>query len=129
MNACYVDTSLLLAIAFGEPGAKGYSRALKAYDPVLSANLLECEFRAFFTREGVDYDGKLLERLTWILPDRRLTPEVDRVLFVGEARGADLWHLANALYVAEDPAELAFFTADERQREIAGGLGFAIPTV
>lgn len=127
MNACYVDTSLLLAIAFGAPGAKDYSRALKGFDPVLSANLLECEFRAVFAREGVEYDGKLLERLTWILPDRRLTPEVDRVLSVGEARGADLWHLANALYVAEDPAEMGFFTADERQRKIARAVGFSTP--
>jgi len=124
VKACYVDTSLLVAIAFGERGAKSLARDLVGYDVVLSCNLLEAELRSALHREGVEGGESLLTSLTWVLPDRRLTPEIDRVLSAGHMRGADLWHLACALYVAERPEELPFLTLDERQREIAGRLGF-----
>ena len=39
-------------------------------------------------------------------------------------RGADLWHLACACYLAPDPKDLDFLTANERQQEIAKELGF-----
>lgn len=42
------------------------------------------------------------------------------------ARGADLWHVASALYVAPSPADLYFLTLDERQRSVAATLGFRI---
>jgi len=124
VNACYVDTSWLVAIAFGERSTRPLSRELVGYDLALSCNLLETEFRSALHREGVAGGESLLASLTWVLPDRRLTPEIDRVLSAGHARGADLWHLACALYVAERPEELPFLTLDERQRDIATRLGF-----
>jgi predicted nucleic acid-binding protein len=128
MRACYLDTSCLVAIAFGEEGAVGHGRRLEACSPILSANLLEAEFRSALAREGVADDGSLLlASVSWILPDRRLTAEIERVLVVGHARGADLWHLACALYAAESPADLPFFTVDARQRELAAALGFPTP--
>lgn len=127
MKACYLDTSCLVAIAFGEEGAVGHGRRLEECSPILSANLLEAEFRSALAREGVADDGSLLASVSWILPDRRLTAEIERVLVVGHARGADLWHLACALYAAESPADLPFFTVDARQRELAAALGFPTP--
>ncbi len=41
-------------------------------------------------------------------------------------RGADLWHLACALWIAPDARGLAFVTLDKRQREVARKLGFAL---
>lgn len=126
MNVAYVDTSALVAIAFGEPGGTVLARRLDSFDELLSSNLLEAELRVALAREGVSAGENLLTWITWILPDRTLGPEIGRVLSTGYLRGADLWHLASALYVAEEPKELSFVTLDERQRELAGSLGFVV---
>ena len=128
MRLGYVDTSCLVAITFGERGAKGLARELDQYTYLLSSNLLEAELRSAMAREDVAGVAPMLERLTWIFPDRRLTTEIDRVLSVGYARGADLWHIASALYVAESPADLDFLTLDSAQRRLAEAMGFAVPT-
>lgn len=47
-----------------------------------------------------------------------------RALKAGHLRGTDLWHVATALYLAEDPTELPFVTLDLRQRQVAANLGF-----
>ena len=60
-----------------------------------------------------------------VLPDRPLTPEYERILAVGSLSGADLWHLACALFVAQNPGDLSFITLDRRQLDVAGRLGFA----
>jgi hypothetical protein len=52
--------------------------------------------------------------------------EIDRVLAAGSLRGADLWHLACAVYVSGNPEELAFVSLDQRQREVAKALGFSV---
>ncbi len=127
MRLGYVDTSCLVAIAFGEHGSEELARELDQYTHLLSSNLLEAELRSAMSWEKVAGEAPLLERLTWIFPDRRLTTEVDRVLSVGYSRGADLWHLASALYVAESPADLVFLTLDGAQRRLASALGFASP--
>ena len=127
MTVAYVDTSCLVAIAFGEQGTESLARRLEAYDEVVSSNLLEGELRSALTREEVDDDGGLLEWVGWILPDRRLTAEFQRVLSVRYVRGADLWHLATALYVAESPADMDFLTLDSAQREAAAAVGFSTP--
>jgi hypothetical protein len=50
--------------------------------------------------------------------------EISRVLDAGYVRGADCWHLAAALYLAEDPAHLSFPALNERQGAVAAALGF-----
>ena len=54
----------------------------------------------------------------------RALPPAFREQREGYVRGADLWHLACALYVAASPGELTFLTLDERQRTVAKALGF-----
>jgi hypothetical protein len=50
------------------------------------------------------------------------------ILRHGRLRGADLWHLACALYLADGrPDGLAFLSRDGPQRSLARGLGFATP--
>ncbi|MDP2957675.1 MAG: PIN domain-containing protein [Longimicrobiales bacterium] len=127
MTVGYVDTSCLIAVAFGEPGAKALSRRIEGYDEIVSSNLLEAELRSALKREGVDGGSDMLAGVSWILPDRRLTAEIERVLAVRQLRGADLWHVAAALYLAESPADVDFLTLDSAQREAAAALGFATP--
>jgi len=120
----YVDSSCLVAVAFDEPGSADLRARLAAASDLLSSNLLEAELRATFVREEASGPEPFLIPITWVLPDRPLGPEIVRVLEAGYARGADVWHLATALYLADDPADLPFLTLDVRQRELARVLGF-----
>jgi predicted nucleic acid-binding protein len=124
MKVAYVDTSCLVAIAFGERGATALARRLARFDMLTASNLLEAELRSAFLREGVSVEPALLDAISWIVPDRPLHPEIARTLDAGYVRGADCWHLATALYLAEDPATLWFLTLDHRQRAVATTLGF-----
>ena len=127
MTVGYVDTSCLIAVAFGEPGTESLARRLEAYDQLVSSDLLEAEFRSALMREGVEGGEDLLSGLAWVLPDRRLTAEIERALSVRYLRGADLWHIAAALYLAESPADVDFLTLDAAQRDAAAALGFPTP--
>lgn len=120
----YVDTSCLVAIAFGERGAAALARRLATFDELVSSNLLEAELRAAFVREGVASDPESLRSLSWIVPDRPLHAEIARVLASGYLRGADCWHVATALYLADDPSTVTFLTLDDKQRYVARALGF-----
>lgn len=126
MKAAYVDTSCLVAIAFGERVGAALDRRLAGFDVLVASNLVEAELRATFVREGVEEEPMLLEALSWILPERPLQEEIVRVLQTGYVRGADCWHLATALYLAEDPGSLSFMTLDTHQREAAAALGFNV---
>lgn len=79
-------------------------RRLERMKRLLASNVLEAELLAAARREGVDLDPSFLGAI-WILPD---------------------WHLATALFLAEDPSSLVFPTLDERQRDAAGSLGFPV---
>lgn len=126
MNVAYVDTSCLVAIAFGERAGTALGRRLAGFDALVASNLVEAELRAAFAREGAAEAPALLASLGWILPDRPLREEIARVLQAGYVRGADCWHLATALYLAEEPEELTFMTLDTRQRDVAAALGFSV---
>lgn len=128
MSIAYVDTSVLIAIAFGEPGGDALAGRLARYDVIASANLLEAELHSALRREGVAESAEeVLGGLSWILPDRRLTAEIERASTGRHLRGADLWHVASALYLAESPGEVDFLTLDSAQREVAASLGFPTP--
>jgi predicted nucleic acid-binding protein len=125
VNAAYVDTSCLVAIAFAEPGYKALASRLDRFDQLFASNLVEAELRAVFRREKVAADDALLGGLSWVLPDRALTAEIEVVLDAGQLRGADAWHLACALYLSPAPRELVFLTMDRQQAKVAEALGFA----
>ncbi|MEN8376942.1 MAG: PIN domain-containing protein [Gemmatimonadota bacterium] len=126
MRVAYVDTSSVVAVAFGERGGAALARRLGGFDELVTSNLLEAELRAAFAREEVDLDADLLAGFSWILPDRPLSAECRQALAAGYLRGADLWHVACALYLSPDPGEMAFITADGRQLEVARKLGFDV---
>ncbi len=126
MKAAYIDTSCLVAIAFGEKGAASLGRRLEGFDELFSSNLLEAEFRASLVREEVDDAADLLSWFTWVLPDRPLSREFGKVLAAGYLRNADLWHVGCALFLADGkPSDLHFLTLDDRQRAVTKRLGFS----
>jgi uncharacterized protein with PIN domain len=121
-----VDTSCLVAIAFGEPGYEAVIARLNGIDQLYTSNLLEAELGAVLRRENVRHDDALTAGLSSVLPDRPLSAEIATVLEAGHVRGADAWHLACALYLSPDPAELEFLTVDRRQAAVAAAIGFAL---
>ncbi len=127
MKLAYVDTSALVAIAFDEPRAREYARKLDEFERLVSSNLLEAELRAVFQRENMKFRDEIMSRIDWILPNRPLASEFNEVLRRGYLRGADLWHVATALFVAPKPGELSFASLDVRQCNVAGELGFRMP--
>ena len=126
MSIAYVDTSVLTAVAFDEPGATEYARRLDDFTRLISSNLLEAELRAAFARENLLFRETAVARIDWILPDRPLASEYATVLGIGYLRGADLWHVATALYVSPRPDDLWFATLDTRQGAVAQALGFQV---
>ena len=88
MNAAYVDTSCLVAIAFAEPGYKTLASRLDRFDQLFASNLLEAELRAALRREKAPVDDALLRSLSWVWPDRALTAEIETVLDAGQLRGS-----------------------------------------
>lgn len=126
MSVAYVDTSALIAIAFDESGGADMANRLTKITRLLASNLLEAELRSVCSREGVDLPPSLLSGLSWVLPDRPLEPEITAILRTGYLRGADLWHVASALYIAQEPKEMWFMTLDEQQRSVAEAVGFKV---
>ena len=126
MTAAYLDSSVVTAIAFAEPGAGDLRRRLQQLSLLFSAPLLEAEVRSAATREGVPVDEGWFDPITWVIPELSLRPEIIRVLDQGYVRGADCWHLATALHLAGEPGQIIFLTLDQRQRDLARRLGFAV---
>ena len=125
MRLAYVDTSCLVAIAFAEAGATKVAGRLERMDRLFASNLLEAELRSALAREGFSVDpADLLSGITWVYPNRPLGGEFGRIAVEGYVKGADLWHLACALFLAPEPKDLAFLTLDKRQEAVARKLGF-----
>jgi predicted nucleic acid-binding protein len=119
----YLDTSVVVAIRFNQSGAERFRGALLDFE-VYASPLLEAEWRSALRRENIEPNLADLELVQWVNHGRALSEELDRVFQAGYVRGADAWHLANALYIAPDPSELTFLTLDDRQRGVAEALGF-----
>ncbi len=114
----------MLAVAFNERHSESVAALIASYSELISSNLLEAEARAGFARERRPFLPSVLRGIGWIFPNRPLGSEFERVLNAGYLRGADLWHVAVALYTASEPGELAFVTLDRRQQAVAASLGF-----
>jgi predicted nucleic acid-binding protein len=123
----YIDTSVLVAAALDEKASKKIIPFLKTLSGLYSSNLLEAEFLSVIKREGLSSRAlSVLDPIQWILPDRPLSREYDRVLEHGYVKRADLWHLATALLIAPSPAEFYFLTLDKQQAKVAKSLGFMV---
>ncbi len=126
MSVAYVDSSAIVGIAFQDHGWAVVERRLGEFLDLRSSNLLEAEVRAAYNRTGKEFDARVLSGIRWVLPDRPLTPELGVALEAGYLRGADLWHVATALYAAPEPGDISFVTLDDRQQAVAATLGFQV---
>jgi len=131
VKVAYVDSSALVAMAFDEYQGHRVREALAGYDRLFSSDLLEAELRSVFHREGRPWSDAWVAGVGRVRPEGRLGSLFDRVLSAGFLRGADLWHLACALHLAEllDPLPsppLGILTLDGAQREAGEALGLEV---
>lgn len=124
MSQAYVDTSAILSVEFREPGWEAVAERMRGFSYMVSSNLLEAEVRAAFVRNERAFNSRVLSYIEWVTFDRPLSNELEMALRIGYLRGADLWHIATALYMFDEPSEVTFLTLDRRQREVAAALGF-----
>lgn len=131
MKSAFFDTSALASVLFNEPSSPAVQNILEDIETVRASSLLEAEIRSAAAREALDQRevDVVLSKVEWVLPDRPLSQELRVVASCGiHLRGADAWHLACALYLAGDPANLPFVTLDGDQAKVASHLGFkALP--
>lgn len=130
MSSAYVDSSFLVAILLGEPRSRSLQSTLGRFDDLLAGDLLVAEVLATAARERLPLElvAPALESIDLVLPDRSLEAEITEILGHGRLRGADLWHLACAVYVAGGERDaVSFLSRDAPQRELAHRLGFSTP--
>jgi hypothetical protein len=112
-----------------EPGSAETESLFREADQVFASELLEAETRSAGARKGlstVEVDD-VLKGLKLVQPERSLTHELKTILSMGyPLKGADLWHLACALYFAGDPSTIPFLTLDKTQAQAAASLGFKV---
>ncbi|HEX6559967.1 MAG TPA: PIN domain-containing protein [Longimicrobiales bacterium] len=124
MKVAYLDSSVLAAILFDEPGGAAMARKLGGLDTVVCSALLEAELRGAAAREAVTLDEEQLAAITWITPQQPLSAQYRQVLAAGLVRGAELFHLACALHFYGGSEHGVFLTLDVAQRTVAQKLGF-----
>lgn len=129
MTFGYLDSSCLVAVALEQPGHVRLTRNVRSLEVRFSSGLLEAELRSALLREEASTDvAAVLSEIEWICPERPLSGEITTVLNAGRLKGADLWHVACALFLGQRFGEpISFLTLDERQREVSAELGFLTP--
>ena len=82
--------------------------------------------RSAYERETLEFDPRSIPGIGWVNPTRSLGLEMAKAIANGGyLRGADLWHIAVALYVNDTIAgRMAFITLDDKQKGVAANLGF-----
>jgi hypothetical protein len=98
-------------------------------DELFSASLFVAELLATLQREGrpLSEADLFLDAVSLVHPGRSLASECKQILEYGYLRGADLWHLATALFLAgRERDQLLFVSLDNLQRGQARQIGFGI---
>jgi predicted nucleic acid-binding protein len=129
MKIAFIDTSYLLAVAFGEPIAAKCLKELRSFDRILACGLLEAEILSAFKRERIDLAEAedLFESLDWVFPDKRLGAQLKKILGRVYLRGADAHHLSCALWALEgEVSKCHFLSLDANQKRVAKTLGFLV---
>lgn len=125
----YVDTSIIVAILLKEPDYKDHLEILDGYETIVSSNLLEAELFSTVKREKLAFDLAVnyLENISILFPTEKFQTYFQQILNISYLRGADLFHLATALWFAgEKRKDLTFISLDEKQYLVAKRLGFSV---
>ena len=128
-NIAYVDTSVLVAALFDEAEGPTARAVLARYERLVSSDLFVAELASVASRENVAIARltRHVDSISLLFPNRSLRDEMIQILQHGYVRGADLWHLACALFLSPNVADLDFLTFDKRQQSVASKLGFPSP--
>lgn len=126
---CYLDTSAWIAWKFGQRGKELFDNVDLEKDMVLSSPLLVAEYLSFLKKierlADTRYEDEL-EFIRWIHPVDPIFKSCSEVAIKTELRGADLYHLATAVWFTEGHRkELRFLTCDDAQKNAAKKLGFS----
>lgn len=128
MNACYIDSSVIVALLLEEKGHQSLSSLIHKTDSLYSSALLEAEVYATAVREQVTLAKaeEFISLVSLVIPQRSLKGEYHRIFSSGYCRGADAHHIATALYLDPQATSLTFLTADERQVKVARSVGLKL---
>ncbi len=123
----YVDSSVLTAVLLHESAHEHLQERLMR-GGLFSSLLLEAEVCSALQREKVPHEAfeQFAELMTWITPTQSLKSEIGEVLEYGYLRGADLWHVACAVYAFKIRRSIEFFSLDKNQRAVAAKCGFKL---
>ena len=125
MKIGYIDTSVLVAMAFDDAGGSFIGRFVSSFDRLYSSSLLEAEFFSAAAKENrlKDTTG-FIKPVRFIYPDANLTRYHQRVLEAGQIEGSALHHLSCALYLFQRPEDVFFLSLHPAQATLASRLGF-----
>ena len=125
MKFGYIDTSVLVAMAFDDAGGSFIGRFVKSFDRLYSSNLLEAEFFSAASKERRLADARaFIKPVRFVYPDTNLTKYHERVLTAGDIEGSALHHLSCALYLFQRPQDVFFLSLHPTQAALAAQLGF-----
>ena len=125
MSWAYVDSSVVIATLCGEIAPKVATNIWNSADNFVSSFLLEVEVLSVAKREGLDFQQVQRELLNvGLVRTGSLQSECRQILGIGYLRGADLFHLASAIWIQGKYSDLSFLTLDKKQRDLARMLGF-----
>lgn len=125
MKVGYIDTSVLVSMAFDDGGGAFIARAVRTFDRLYSSSLLESEFVAVAAKGGVlDQVDRLLRPVRLVRCQVSLKDQLGIVASHGAVGGASMHHLAIALYLFPSPSEVTFLSLSDIQTKQAAKLGF-----
>ncbi|MBN2340395.1 MAG: hypothetical protein JXX29_24300 [Deltaproteobacteria bacterium] len=125
MKVGYIDTSVLVAMAFDDAGGAFIGRSVKTFDRLYSSNLLEAEFFSAAKKENLlDQAKSFIKPVRFVYPDTNLTAYHEQVLAVDYIEGGALQHLSCALYLFPRTEDVFFLSLHPAQTALAAKLGF-----
>ena len=121
----YIDTSVLIAMAFDDAGGSFIGRFVASFERLYSSNLLEAEFFSAAARENCLKDAAaFIKPVRFVYPDTNLTAFHQQVLQAGHIEGSALHHLSCAMYLFPRPEDVFFLSLHPPQAALASQLGF-----
>jgi len=132
MKVNYIDSSVLVAILLNEPSSEMARLTLAKESIIQSSSLIESEIISVCKREKVEFQlaDSLLDSIDIVSPPSSIRPYIKDIIEYGYVRGADLQHLACALYLCGNtPKYITFWSFDVNQSRVAKKVGFRMPKV
>ena len=124
----YIDTSVIVCLLFKQLDYQKLQTAFVEAEELISSSLILAETQSACVREKFppQAGSPLLNKISLVNPEHRMTVELAEIFKYGYLRGADAYHLACALYADNNTRELVFLSRDNKQQALAKKLGFTL---